>query len=286
MQKIRIPALGALAAILVLFGSIVSGPVRPASALSNCDVADLSVDSVELAFLTLINDYRAANGVGTLTISANLNRSASWHAVDMATKKYFSHTDSAGRSSSTRMAACGVASGGVGENIAAGTSWDEASEAFNTWKNSFGHNANMLRSTFKQIGIAHYYDAASPYKHYWVTDFSAVNDGTNLSGGSTTTPPSSPPASVKAAIVSPTPGSTLPGPNVTFAWTAGTGVSEYYLYIGTYRGSNNLYAASLGAGLQAQVYGLPANGSTIYVRLWTLISGQWQYTDYTYRAAL
>ena len=32
------------------------------------------------------------------------------------------------------------------------------------------------------------------------------------------------------------------------------------------------------------VSGLPANGSTIYVRLWTLLAGVWQYNDYSYTA--
>ena len=31
--------------------------------------------------------------------------------------------------------------------------------------------------------------------------------------------------------------------------------------------------------------GIPADGSTIYVRLWTLFGGTWQYNDYTYTAA-
>jgi hypothetical protein len=30
------------------------------------------------------------------------------------------------------------------------------------------------------------------------------------------------------------------------------------------------------------VSNLPANGSTIYVRLYSYINGAWQFTDYTY----
>jgi len=29
---------------------------------------------------------------------------------------------------------------------------------------------------------------------------------------------------------------------------------------------------------------LPSNGSTVYVRLYWLINGAWQYTNYTYKA--
>ena len=36
--------------------------------------------------------------------------------------------------------------------------------------------------------------------------------------------------------------------------------------------------------LSRTVSGLPTNGSTIYVRLWSLIGSTWQFTDYTYTA--
>jgi uncharacterized protein YkwD len=290
MLRPRYPAISAaLIAVLVAFGALFSGPVPAASALTNCDVSDLSVSSEELAFLSLINAYRAANGAGPLTISENLNRAASYHAVDMASNNRFSHTDSSGRSSSTRMFQCNVASGGTGENIAAGTSWDTAQEVFDAWKNSSGHNTNMLRSTYKQIGIARHYDSDSRYKYYWVTDFNSVNDGTNLGGGSSggggsTTPPA-PVAPAKASMLSPEPGTELPDDDVTFEWSAGSGAQEYFLYVGTSRGRNNLYAASLGMNRQTTVYDLPTDGDTLYVRLWTLLPGGWAYTDYTYRAA-
>ncbi|MFC3645065.1 reprolysin-like metallopeptidase [Aquibium oceanicum] len=87
----------------------------------------------------------------------------------------------------------------------------------------------------------------------------------------------------KAVMTSPTPGSTL-GSSATFVWTAGTGVSQYYLYVGsTSAGSYNIYQASQGTSKTRTVTGLPSTG-TIYVRLWSLISGAWQYNDYTYKA--
>jgi hypothetical protein len=30
---------------------------------------------------------------------------------------------------------------------------------------------------------------------------------------------------------------------------------------------------------------LPTNGSTVYVRLWSLVGGVWQWNDYEYQAA-
>jgi hypothetical protein len=34
----------------------------------------------------------------------------------------------------------------------------------------------------------------------------------------------------------------------------------------------------------ATANGLPTNGATVYVRLYSLINGSWLYTDYTYKA--
>ena len=41
-----------------------------------------------------------------------------------------------------------------------------------------------------------------------------------------------------------------------------------------------------GTDTSRMVTGLPINGSTIYVRLWTLLPAGWQFTDYTYAAAV
>ncbi|MEX0409845.1 hypothetical protein ABGN05_30005, partial [Aquibium sp. LZ166] len=59
------------------------------------------------------------------------------------------------------------------------------------------------------------------------------NDYTYKAGGGT-----------KAVMTSPTPGSTL-GSSATFIWTTGSGVSQYWLYVGsTGVGSYNIYQAS------------------------------------------
>ena len=133
-------------ASLVLLGAAALANARPARALTNCTVSDMTVDSEEARFLTLINNYRAQNGRSALQMSTNLNRAASWMVVDMATKGYFSHTDSAGRNSSTRAQNCDYP-GGAGENLAAGTVRDTAQEAFDAWRASSGHNPNILTSS-------------------------------------------------------------------------------------------------------------------------------------------
>ena len=298
MPRLILPILSSLLAVGFFAATAALEPPQPAGAFTNCTVSDLSIDSEERAFLTLINDYRQARGAGALTMSANLNRSATWLANDMATKGYFSHTDSLGRGSNTRMLQCDVLRGGTAENIAAGTSWDTAKEAFDAWVNSSGHERNMVNASYKQIGISRVYVSTSRYKWYWVTDFSTEIDGTNADagasdggstgGGGTTSPvPPPPPAVVdsKAALLTPSPGARLDGDEVTFSWNAGSGATEYFLYVGTRAGSNNIYGASTGTSLSATVDAIPTDGRTIYVRLWTRLSDGWEYTDYRYLAA-
>src|SRR5262249_9615907 len=68
--------------------------------------------------------------------------------------------------------------------------------------------------------------------------------------------------STRPVITAPTPGATLAGPSTTFAWTPGTGVTQYWLYVGSSPNSGDLYNQSIGANLSATVDGLPTDGRT------------------------
>ena len=89
----------------------------------------------------------------------------------------------------------------------------------------------------------------------------------------------------KGEILSPAPGSTLPGSAVTFQWSPGEGVQQFWLMVGLWPGGNTIYSADQGLLTSAPVSGLPVDGRTIYVRLWSYIDNQWVYNDYQYRAA-
>jgi hypothetical protein len=84
-------------------------------------------------------------------------------------------------------------------------------------------------------------------------------------------------------ITSPANGSKFGSSTVTFAWTAGVGGSQYFLYVGNSVGSSEYFYNYISGG-STTVGGLPSDGRTIYVRIWSLISGQWLYSDYVYRA--
>jgi hypothetical protein len=87
-----------------------------------------------------------------------------------------------------------------------------------------------------------------------------------------------------ATMTTPSPGSTLAGSTVTFSWTAGTGASAYWLDVGTVQGQGNISGSNVGLLTSKSVSGIPTNGSTIYVRLWTQIGGSWTDIDYVYTA--
>jgi hypothetical protein len=90
-----------------------------------------------------------------------------------------------------------------------------------------------------------------------------------------------------AVLTTPTPSSTLPGSSVTFEWTKGVDVTAYMLYLGTTRGSNNLYNSGAVGTTSATVTGLPTTGATIYATLYSAISGVagWKAAYYTYTEA-
>ncbi len=166
-----------------------------AHALTNCDTGTASIDGEEQAFLGLINQYRASNGLGSLALSSSLSRASAWMSNDLGVNAYFAHTDSLGRTPYSRVQDCGYPTG-AGENIAGGTAWSTAQAVFDGWKASPGHNANMLTSYYVVIGIGRVNVPGSPYGWYWTTDFGSVND-------SGAPPPTNTPANTPTTTATP-----------------------------------------------------------------------------------
>ncbi len=145
----------------------------PASAVA----ADPVLDAEEKALCTAINLYRAQNGRAALRVSISLTNASKWMSDSLATNNYFSHTDILGRSFGTRLGAFGYAYPTArAENLAAGNS--TAAGTFSQWRNSAGHNTNMLSSSYRVIGIGRAYSATSSYRWYWTTDFGGYVDRT------------------------------------------------------------------------------------------------------------
>ncbi|MCJ7796961.1 MAG: CAP domain-containing protein, partial [Thermoleophilia bacterium] len=138
-------------------------------------------DADETRFLQLINDYRVQHGLDALMLSGIVSEAAARHSLDMGAHGFFSHTSErssyfpAGSSPWDRMKLMGYPSGAaMAENIAAGQR--TAQEVFDGWRNSPGHNKNMLSSAYRVIGVARRVVAGSHYGVYWTTDFGSVVD--------------------------------------------------------------------------------------------------------------
>ena len=84
-------------------------------------------------------------------------------------------------------------------------------------------------------------------------------------------------------MLTPTPGSTLPGTSIQFTWTPLVGASQYAIWFGSTLGTYNLgYSYQAGTSYTATLP--PATGATLYVRLWyqVIAGGPWQQISYTY----
>ncbi len=89
----------------------------------------------------------------------------------------------------------------------------------------------------------------------------------------------------RAVIVTPAPGSALAGSSVRFAWTTIGGATGYWLDVGTSLGTGNRCASGVITVATFACSAVPTDGTTVYVRLWTQITGTWRRNDYTYVAA-
>ncbi len=140
--------------------------------------ATTTLDAEEQAFLVLINNYHASNGLGALTACTSLSRAAQGHSEDMRDNNYFSHTGLNGSTPWDRACdacydlGCGPQTA-MAENIAAGNSG--AQGTFTQWQNSPGHNANMLGGSFTQIGIGRA-TGGGQYGSYWTNVFGGASE--------------------------------------------------------------------------------------------------------------
>jgi hypothetical protein len=87
-----------------------------------------------------------------------------------------------------------------------------------------------------------------------------------------------------AHLNSPVDGSTFDGARQNFSWTNAGGVN-YQLWIGTTPGAKDIKQIFTGGGTTSTTaFGLPVDGSTVYVRLWIQFNARWYFEDYTYTA--
>ncbi len=137
--------------------------IYPGQALSIPTVSN-TVTDYETEVLRLVNIERANNGLKPLTMNWELSRVARYKSQDMHDKGYFSHTSPTYGSPFDMMTKFGISYRTAGENIAMGYRKPQA--VVTGWMNSPGHRANILKSSFTQIGVG--YVASG---NYWTQMF-------------------------------------------------------------------------------------------------------------------
>ena len=154
------------ASLMLVFGML--AVVSPAVTVHAQD-SGYAPDDQEMAFLDLINGYRASLGLGALSLNYQLGAAADYHSYDMATNNYFDHYLFDGTDPATNMRNFGYTGSTTGENIAAGMA--SAQEVMIAWQNSPEHDAGMRNPNFTEIGVGRVYGEGSHYGWYWTTNF-------------------------------------------------------------------------------------------------------------------
>ena len=124
-----------------------------------------SKEQVEV--LNLVNKERKANGLKPLTLNKELSNVANIKSRDMIEKGYFDHTSPTYGSPFDMMKKFNISYNTAGENIAMGQK--TPSEVMNSWMNSSGHRANILNSTYTELGVGIQKDSNGTI--YWTQMF-------------------------------------------------------------------------------------------------------------------
>ena len=137
--------------------------IEPASDAEEPESA-YRLSEYELKVVDLINGIRRQNGLGELTIDAELSRVARIKSQDMHDKGYFDHNSPTYGTPFEMMRAFGIRYRTAGENIAYGYRTPQA--VVDGWMNSDGHRANILNASFTRIGMGYVADGG-----YWTQMF-------------------------------------------------------------------------------------------------------------------
>ena len=107
----------------------------------------------EAEVVRLVNIERKKAGLSELKHNWELSRVARYKSEDMRDKGYFSHTSPTYGSPFQMMKSFGISYRTAGENIAKGQTTPAA--VVKGWMNSPGHRANILNSSFTEIGVGY-----------------------------------------------------------------------------------------------------------------------------------
>ncbi len=123
--------------------------------------------SLETEVIRLVNVERAKVGQPALTENSEVSNVARTKSKDFVNNNYFSHTSPTYGSPFDMLKSFGINFTAAGENIASGQR--TAAEVMNSWMNSSGHRANILNSSYNQIGVGVAKDSKGNL--YWTQTF-------------------------------------------------------------------------------------------------------------------
>ncbi len=164
MKLVCLPLAG-LMLLTLLFGPMTGA--RATTAATYC------AEPEELAFVRLLNEYRAAHGVGPVRADQYLSAGAEDHAIDMGQRNVLDHNMADGTSGFDNLVAHGWTAGGWLGEVAAGSSAG-ASDTLLRLEADPPHNAILLDAKYVSIGVGRYDDGgATAARYWWVADFSS-----------------------------------------------------------------------------------------------------------------
>lgn len=135
----------------------------PAGALADRDYSQTALDPEKAR--DIINQYRKDKGLKPLRLNAELTAAAKNHSRDLAKWDRISHYGSDGSNPWDRVKRAGYKAKLTAENV--GTGQVTFEEVMKGWKESPGHNKNLLLGDAEHMGIALVQDPKTEFKSFW-----------------------------------------------------------------------------------------------------------------------
>ena len=144
-----------------------AAPATTAAPASAAAPTSSNIGAYEQQVVDLVNKERAAAGLSALKVNTTLANVAEKKAEDLRDNNYFAHQSPTYGSPFDMMKQFGISYTSAGENIAKGQKTPD--EVMNGWMNSEGHRANILNSSYTEIGVGYVTDSNGGT--YWVQEF-------------------------------------------------------------------------------------------------------------------
>ena len=125
---------------------------------------DTTVTAFENEVIRLVNKIRQENGLKSLSANWELSRVARYKSQDRVDNRYFAHNSPVYGTPFQMIKSFGISYRTAGENIAYGYKTPQA--VVDGWMNSSGHRANILNSSYTQIGVGYVANG-----NYWTQMF-------------------------------------------------------------------------------------------------------------------